>query len=130
MSERRFQDIWKDQCDAARDVRERHGLVSALDYLVGEKLMTFAETASTRSEFARELPSFVAEIRRMFDADEIRLYLEHLKRKQAADEESLAAEPVDDDDDILRSSPEQRAADRARLANLKSLLTLRVLGTA
>lgn len=81
MSERRFQDIWKDQCDAARDVRERHGLVSALDYLVGEKLMTFAETASTRSEFARELPSFVAEIRRMFDADEIRLYLEHLERK-------------------------------------------------
>jgi 5'-deoxynucleotidase YfbR-like HD superfamily hydrolase len=130
MSERRFQDIWKDQCDAARDVRERHGLVSALDYLVGEKLMTFAETASTRSEFARELPSFVAEIRRMFDADEIRLYLEHLERKQAADEESLAAEPVDDDDDILRSSPEHRAADRARLANLKSLLTLRVLGTA
>ena len=130
MSERRFQDIWKDQCEAARDVRERHGLVSALDYLVGEKLMTFAETASTRSEFARELPCFVAEIRRMFDADEIRLYLEHLERKQVADEEALAAEPVDDDDDFLRSSPEQRAADRARLANLKSLLTLRVLGTA
>ena len=124
MSERRFQDIWKEQCEAARDVRERHGLVSALDYLVGEKLMTFAETASTRSEFARELPRFVAEIRRMFDADEIKLYLE------LADEEALAAEPVDDDDDLLHSSPEQRATDRERLANLKSLLTLRVLGTA
>ena len=130
MSERRFQDIWKEQCEAARDVRERHGLVSALDYLVGEKLMTFAETASTRSEFARELPRFVAEIRRMFDADEIRLYLEHLDRMQVADEEALAAEPVDSDDDLLHSSPEQRAADRERLANLKSLLTLRVLGTA
>jgi 5'-deoxynucleotidase YfbR-like HD superfamily hydrolase len=130
MSERRFQDIWKDQCEAARDVREHHGLVSALDYLVGEKLMTFAETASSRSEFARELPRFVAEIRRMFDADEIRLYLEHLERLQVADEEALAAERVVDDDDLLHSSPEQRAADRERLANLKSLLTLRVLGTA
>ena len=130
MSERRFQDIWKEQCEAARDVRERHGLVSALDYLVGEKLMTFAETASIRSEFARELPRFVAEIRRMFDADEIRLYLEHLERMQIADEEALAAEPVDSDDDLLHSSPEQRAVDRERLANLKSLLTVRVLGTA
>jgi hypothetical protein len=63
MSERRFQDIWKEQCEAARDVRERHGLVSALDYLVGEKLMTFAESASTRSEFACELPRFVAELK-------------------------------------------------------------------
>ena len=129
MGDRRFQDIWKEQCEAARDVRERHGLVSALDYLVGEKLMTFAETASTRSEFARELPRFVAEVRRMYDADEIRLYLEHLERMQVANEGALAAEP-DDDDDFSHSSPEQRAKDKERLANLKSLLTLRVLGTA
>ena len=64
MPERRFQDIWKEQCQAARGVRQRHGVVSALDYLIGEKLMDYAEMAVTRPEFARELPSFVAEIRR------------------------------------------------------------------
>ena len=53
-----------------------------------------------------------------------------MERMQIADEEALAAEPVDSDDDLLHSSPEQRAADRERLANLKSLLTVRVLGTA
>ena len=76
MSERRFQDIWKEQCQAARRLREQHGVVSALDYLIGEKLMTYAETAATRPEFARELPSFVGEIRSIFDADEIRVYLD------------------------------------------------------
>lgn len=53
MTGRRFQYIWKEQCEAARGVREQHGLVSALDYLIGEKLMTYAETAVGRPEFAR-----------------------------------------------------------------------------
>jgi hypothetical protein len=78
MPERRFQDIWKEQCEAAREVRQRHGVVSALDYLIGEKLLDYAEMAVTRPELAPELPSFVAMIRSMFGAEEIRAYLEHL----------------------------------------------------
>ena len=66
MTGHRFQDIWKEQCEAARGVREQHGVVSALDYLIGEKLMTYAETAVGRPEFAHELPRFVAEIRSIF----------------------------------------------------------------
>jgi phosphopantothenate synthetase len=61
---RRFQDVWKEQCAAAARIRDEHGVRSAFDYLVGEKLMTFADVAVTRPEFARELPRFVAEIRR------------------------------------------------------------------
>jgi len=80
MTGRRFQDIWKEQCEAARGVREQHGVVSALDYLIGEKLMTYAEMAVGRPEFARELPRFVAEIRSIFSAEEIRPYHEHLER--------------------------------------------------
>jgi hypothetical protein len=64
----RFQDIWMDQCRATPDIRERHGVEAAFDYLVGEKLMTYAETAVSREEFARELPRFVAEVRAIFDA--------------------------------------------------------------
>ena len=79
MTERRFQDIWMEQCEAARRVREQHGVVAALDYLIGEKLMTFAETAASRPEFAAQLPRFVAEIRSLFKAEEIGLYVDHLE---------------------------------------------------
>ena len=128
MTGHRFQDIWKKQCEAARGMREQHGVVSALDYLIGEKLMTYAETAVGRPEFARELPRFVAEIRSIFSVEEIRLYLEHLERMDAQEEEAFSAE--DADDDVTVETPEQRAARRARLARLKELLTASVLGTA
>ena len=108
MTGRRFQDIWKEQCEASRGVREQHGVVSALDYLIGEKLMTYAETAVRRPEFARELPRFVAEIRIIFSVEEIGLYLEHLERMDAQEEEALSAEGADDDD-VTMETPEQRA---------------------
>jgi hypothetical protein len=127
MTGRRFQDIWKEQCEVARGVREQHGVVSALDYLIGEKLMTYAETAVGRPEFARELPRFVAEIRSIFSAEEIRLYLEHLERMDAQEEQGLSAEPADDN--FMIETPEQRTARRARLVWLKELLTASVLGT-
>jgi hypothetical protein len=127
MTGRRFQDIWKEQCEAAHGVREQHGVVSALDYLIGEKLMTYAETAVRRPEFARELPRFVAEIRSIFSVEEIGLYLEHLERTDAQEEEALSAEGADDD--VTMETPEQRAARRARLTRLKELLTASVLGT-
>lgn len=129
MTGHRYQDIWKQQCEAARDVRERHGVVSALEYLIGEKLMTFAEIAASRPEFARELPQFVAEIRRMFAAEEIKLYVDHIDRMAALKEQALAAAPTEHDDGFLVDSPEQRAAARARLARLNELLTADVLGT-
>ena len=80
MTGHRFQDIWKEQCEAARSVRDRYGVVAALDYLIGEKLLNYAETAVTRPEFARELPRFVAGVRDMFSAEEIGHYLDHLER--------------------------------------------------
>ena len=127
MTGRRFRDIWKEQCEAARGVRKQHGVISALDYLIGEKLMTYAETAVGRPDFARELPRFVAEIRSIFSSEEIRLYLEHLERMDAQEEEALSAEPADDD--FIIETPEQRTARRARLTRLKELLTASVLGT-
>jgi hypothetical protein len=52
MTERRFRDTWKEQCEAACKVRDQHGVVSALEYLIGEKLLNYAEAAVTRQEFA------------------------------------------------------------------------------
>jgi hypothetical protein len=127
MSDHRFQDVWKQQCDAARTIRIQHGILSALDYLIGEKLMTYAETAVTKPEFARELPRFVAEVRDIFSGEEIRHYLDHLERMAAIEDEQGADESHDDD--FLEDSAEQRAAKRTRFAQLRELLTSTVLGT-
>jgi len=40
---------------------------SALDYLIGEKLISFAEAARDRPAFARELPKFLAAIWHTFN---------------------------------------------------------------
>ena len=63
MSVRKAHEIWVEQCDAAQLIKLRYGLKSAFDYVVGEKLVNFASAASQHSEFARELPKFVAEVR-------------------------------------------------------------------
>lgn len=126
MAEHKCQDVWKEQCVAAGRIRDSHGMVAALDYLIGEKLLTFAKAAVTRPEFARELPRFVAEVRTLFDPEEIKLYLDHLERMAAIENEQIAP---DDDDEFLPDTPEDRAAAQARLAQLKELLTANVLGT-
>ena len=130
MTERRFQDIWMEQCEAARRVREQHGVVAALDYLIGEKLMTFAETAASRPEFAAQLPRFVAEIRSLFKAEEIGLYVDHLELILVKNDAELSTDTADDDEDAMIETPEQRTAERERFSRLKDLLTLTVLGTA
>jgi hypothetical protein len=122
----KFQDIWKEQCVAARSVRAQHGILSALDYLIGEKLLTYAEMAVTRPEFARELPRFVADVRDIFNGEEIRHYIDHLERMAAMEDEQA---PDEDDDELFGDFPDQLAAKRARLAQLKELLTSTVLGT-
>jgi hypothetical protein len=75
-----FERIWVEQCHAARIIREQHGVTKSMGYLIGEKLMNFVEAAETRSEFARELPAFVEEIKRMFSTSELEDYLGNLKR--------------------------------------------------
>jgi hypothetical protein len=81
--------IWIEQCEAARTIRERFGLQPAFDYAVGEKLMNFASAASEHPAFARELPRFVSEVRRMFSADEIRSHFARLEREQIERNEPL-----------------------------------------
>jgi len=146
MTEHRYQDIWKQQCVAARSIRVQHGILSALDYLIGEKLLTYADTAVTKPAFARELPRFVAEVRDIFSGEEIRHYLDHLERmaaiedEQATDEDNsdflkdsadqVAEQATDEDNsDFLKDSADQVAAKRVRFAQLRELLTSTVLGT-
>ncbi len=71
--------IWIEQCQAAQAIRERFGARSALDYLVGEKLVGFAARAKTRREFSHELPRFKAAVWTVFEAHEIDDYLSGFK---------------------------------------------------
>lgn len=121
----KFQDIWKEQCVAARRIRAQHGILSALDYLIGEKLLTYAEMAVTRPQFAQELPRFVAEVRDVFNGEEIRHYVDHLERIAAMEDEQAPNEY----DELFGNFPDQLAAKRARLAQLKELLTSTILET-
>ena len=81
----KFHKIWVQQWGATRRIKRQFGVKSALDYLVGEKLVNFAEAADQRSEFARELPRFQAAVGKVFNPYELAGYLTTLKpsrRKQ------------------------------------------------
>jgi hypothetical protein len=45
------QEICVHQCRATRRIKKRFGVESALDYLLGEKLLNFTEAADRRPEF-------------------------------------------------------------------------------
>lgn len=71
------------QCDAACNIRLRFGLVSALDYLVAEKLLRFVDASEQHPDFKRELPHFLAEIKRVFSRTELRSYVGRLERRKS-----------------------------------------------
>ena len=74
-----FRNIWVRQCRATRSIKRRFGVKSALDYLVGEKLLNFAAAAEQNSEFAAELPRFQAAVWKVFNPYELAGYLTGLK---------------------------------------------------
>ena len=69
-----FSDIWIEQCDAAREVRDAWGIRKALGYLVGEKLLNYIRASDSDPSWAEKLPLFVAEVKRIFTAEELRGY--------------------------------------------------------
>ncbi len=71
----RFEKVWIEQCRATKAIRRRFGAKSALDYLIGEKLMMFADAAKDDREFAGELPRFLAAVWQMFNEYEITGYI-------------------------------------------------------
>ena len=125
MNDRKAHQIWIEQCEAAQTIKARYGLTAAFEYLVGEKLMNFANAASRHPDFARELPRFVSEVRRMFTPDEIGEHLEQIERAQSKQDVDVL-----DEDDSFRESP-AAAAERIRQFTLiKELLTATTLGTS
>ena len=124
MNVRKAHKIWIEQCDAAQTIKARFGLTAAFDYLVAEKLMSFASAASRYPDFARELPRFVSEVRRMFTPDEIGAQLAQIERSQ--DERTVDVSQAD----LLREDPAAVAECVQQFMLVKELLTAPMLGTS
>jgi len=130
---RKFHEIWVEQYDATHEIKLRYGVKAAFDYLVAEKLLNFADAATSRPEFAKELPRFVACVRGLFTPQEMRTHLARIAREQAeyaADDDNAEDDEFDDDGELIRENP-AAAAERARqFAVIKELLTAAELGTS
>jgi len=118
--------IWIEQCAATEDIRQRFGLESALDYLIGEKLFSFVGASEQDPEFAEELPAFVAEIQRLFTAGEIGAYLERLERSKflAPAEPDLEMDDLDDEveEEPWPDNPVLGAQELLRVSRVRQLL--------
>lgn len=113
--------IWIEQCAATEDIREQFGAKNALDYLIGEKLFTFVMASEQDSEFASQLPAFVAAIQGLFSAEEIRAYLDHLESAKflASPEAEIEDE---DEEEPWPANPVLGAAELLRFSRIRQLL--------
>jgi|SRR5271167_503001 len=69
-----FTNIWIEQCDAARGIRDDWGSRKALGYLVGEKLLNYIRAADSDPSWEANVPKFAAEIRQIFTDEELQAY--------------------------------------------------------
>ena len=127
MNRSRARTVWASQCEATSSIQKKFGLEAALDYLVSEKLLNFAEAAMSHPDFAYELPMFVAEVRRIFTLEDIRKHLAALVPKAEA---AANADAEPDEDGFETISPQELAARLERLSFIRQLLEADHLGTA
>ncbi len=126
MNVRKAHNIWIEQCEAAQTIKAQFGLTAAFDYLVGEKLMSFASAASRHPDFARELPRFVSEVRRMFTPDEMGAQMAQIERSH----NKKNADVLEEEDGLLREGPAAVAECVQQFMRVKELLTAPILGTS
>src|SRR5262249_28617568 len=103
------QRIWVGQCEAARGIEDEFGTAKALDYLVGEKFLNFLQAAETKADFQAEIPSFVAEIKAIFEPWQLAECLERARHSEPFD-------PALYDDEAPEVVEEERQSDISRCA--------------
>ncbi len=116
--------IWVAQCDATQEIKRRHGVKAAFHYPVVEKLLNFANAASRHPEFARALPRFVSQVRRMFTPYEMRTHIARVDYEQCENDIDLTK------DEAIAESLAAAAGRVRQFAVIKELLTAADLGTS
>ena len=115
----RLCEIWKEQCDAARQIEAEFGTEKALDYLIEEKFLSFLEAAETDAEFRAEVPAFVAEIKTIFEPWKLAEHLETARQSEPFDPDDYEDEDpemveLDRQCEISRSASDLLLVERAR----------------
>lgn len=77
--------IWIEQCDVAGNIEGEFGTQKALEYLIGEKFLSFLEAAETNKDFRAEIPTFVAKIKSIFERWQLAQYLETARETEPFD---------------------------------------------
>ena len=72
--------LWEQQCDAALDIRERHGLEKALGYLIGEKFLNLLEYSKEHVEVRLDVQDFAERIRRDWPSGQLLSYFKNVER--------------------------------------------------
>ena len=100
------------------------GSQSALDYLIDEKLFTFVAAGEQDLLFAAKLPAFVAEIRRLFTAQELREYLDHLEHSKYLAEADLDLDDLEEEatEEPWLENPVVGAQELLRFSRIQQLL--------
>src|SRR5690349_2013451 len=109
-----FHQVWREQLAAVPSLRRDFGENTAFDYIIGEKLMNFAEAAERHPRFAQELPAFMAAVRELFSPEVMERGLRRLERQLEADKEELDRLVRKKDEDWLAESPGAVAARQGR----------------
>jgi len=115
----RLCEIWKEQCDAARQIEAEFGTEKALDYLIEEKFLSFLEAAENDAEFRAEIPAFVAEIKTIFEPWKLAEHLETARQSEPFDPDDYEDEDpemveLDRQCEISRSASDLLLVERAR----------------
>jgi hypothetical protein len=114
-------ELWRGYCEAVPGIRERFGLANALEYVVGEKLMTFSQMAESEEGFRAELPAFCERIRCLFTRTEIQGYFESAERESVIDAD-LLEEASEEEAEELRDRLAGEQRDRERRSWVKAMV--------
>lgn len=106
--------IWKDCCVAARNIRARYGLNASTDYLVGDKLMLFAQTGERSPEFLAELPAFSKRIRKLFTKAQIEEHFERAARASEVEPDIFKGATAEEAEELREALEEARRTQQLR----------------
>ena len=125
-----FADVWIEQCDATREIREAWGIKKALGYVIGEKLLNHIRAADSDPAWAATLPFFVDEIKRIFTAEQFAAYFATMTRVGAAahvateEQYQTMRDAGALDDDVIRGANDAVLFERARVLLLAGATSL------
>jgi len=123
-----FYDAWIEHCQAAVDIKGQFGAKAAFDYIVLEKLLQYMRVAAENPDFARELPRFIAEVRRIFTVDEVKTNIARLHLLWQTLDQNIS--PATHTNDNVPGKEAESAKQLRLFAVIQELLTVPDLGTS